>query len=356
MERAGSCDPRAASFLCRAARCERLALLAWRLYGRRVRTRSAARRLRGLPATLSLLVSRLAFAQPTEPPRLELAVEREESASRCPDVAWFQRRIAKQAGQRGQTGQFVVVLSRRGDLWQAKISRQGALTARLERTLQDRSPSCAPLAEAAAITVAILADDLAERPAPEPVELEIAPPLPPRPSPAPLAPARPWVWVGAGGGAALSWISPLAPVLGFGLALETKHTRHGVRLMLTTEQKFELVPGRVVVQAWLGTAFSCAQLARRHFGAALCATFDASMLRASAEGFDEGRPSSRAYEALGLELHPSWFITDHYRLTAVLSGLAPLSRESFSVIGRGVAYVPPALNFRILLLSEIGTF
>jgi hypothetical protein len=126
--------------------------------------------------------------------------------------------------------------------------------------------------------------------------------------------------------------------------------------MLTTEQKFELVPGRVVVQAWLGSAFSCVQHSAGHFGAALCATFDAGMLRASAEGFDDGRPSSKSYEALGLEVDPSWYISNRYRLSAVVGALAPFSRESFSVVNKGVAYVPPSLNWRVLLFSEIGTF
>lgn len=342
-----------------------LALSRRRLYGRRVRRRGSARRQLPL-GLLGLLVSRLALAQGsevTEPEvaktSVQLTVEAEESAAACPDVAWFRERVRAHAGERGQAGDFAVALGRRGELWQAKISRlaQGG-DARLERTLQDRSPSCGPLADAVAITLAILADDVAERaspeaPAPAPPPPRLAPSAPP---PLPTRDPRPRVWVGAGGGAAFSWISPVAPVLGFGLAVETTHTRHGVRLMLTTEQKFELVPGRVVVQAWLGTAFSCAQLSGKRFGAALCATFDASMLRASAEGFDDGKPSSRAYEALGLEAQPSWYITDWYRLSAVLGGLAPFTRESFSVTGRGVAYVPPSLNWRVLLISEIGTF
>lgn len=330
--------------------------------------RSTARRRLVPRVSFGLLVSRLALAQSpaVEAPKLaradllSLTVEREEAAHACPDVSWFRSRVAAHAGVRGQAGDFTVALARRGELWQAKISRRVLenADARLERTLQDRSPTCEPLAEAIAITLAILGEDVAERVASEPPQA-ISPPPPlvleaPR-SPPPRAP-RPRVWVGAGGGAALAWISPLAPVLGFAIAVETSHTRHGVRFMLTTEQKFELVPGRVVVQAWLGTAFSCAQLSGKRFGAALCATFDASMLRASAEGFDDGRPSSRAYEALGLEAQPSWYIADRYRLSAVLAALAPFTRESFSVTGRGVAYVPPAHNFRVLLISEIGTF
>lgn len=348
----------------------RLALAVSWLYGRRVRRRSTARR-RLLPRVfLGLLLSRPAVAQPSEVAEPEaageapfrLAIEKAEAASGCPELPWFRARIAAHAGKQGQAGDFAVSLSRRGGVWSAKIARRAVRqrSPAAQRALQDRSPSCEPLAEAVAITIAILADEISETKPTEPAAP--APRAPPKSVPPPRASgeepshAPPRVWVGAGGGASLSWISPIAPVLGFGISAGTTFTRHGVRLMLTTEQKFELVPGRVVVQAWLGTAFSCAQLPGRRFGAALCATFDASMLRASAEGFDDGRPSSRAYEALGLEAQPSWHITGRYRLSLVLAALVPFSRESFSVEGRGVAYVPPALNYRFLIFSEIGTF
>lgn len=327
------------------------------LYGRRVRMRGR-RRWQSLPRScFLLLVSRLAYAAPSaEAPELELSIEKEELAASCPEQAWFREHVRSHAGEVGQAGTFTVRLGKRGDQWEASITRTDVEAA--ERVLRDRSPSCQPLAEAVAITLAILADDVATHAEPTPAPPPPAPLPVPKTEPTPAAPEkdRHLLWVGAGGGAALSWISPLAPVLGFALGLETPHTRHGVRLMLTTEQKFELVPGRVVVQAWLGSAFSCVQHSFRHLGAAVCAAFDASMLRASAEGFDDGRPSSRSYEALGLEAQPSWYISDSYRLSAVVGMLVPFSRESFSVVNRGVAYVPPSLNWRVLVFSEIGTF
>jgi hypothetical protein len=289
-------------------------------------------------------------------------LETDERAASCPDQVWFERRIASHAGQAGHAGRYRIVLSRRAEAWHARIQRleSGHDMPASERVLQDRSTACEPLAEAAALTVALLAEDFAQQ-----AEVKEPEPAPMPRTPAPVTPPlagdqserKPYkVWVGAGGGAALTWISPVAPVLGFGLALDSLHLRHGVRVMLTTEQEFELPPGRVFVQAWLASAFTCLQVEPGRFGAALCAAFDGSMLRASAEGFDEGRPSTRFYGGVGIEAQPSWFISDSYRLSAALSAMLPLSRESFSVSGRGVAYVPPSVNWRVLLISELGAF
>jgi hypothetical protein len=89
---------------------------------------------------------------------------------------------------------------------------------------------------------------------------------------------------------------------------------------------------------------------------ALCATADVSVLRAGAKGFADATSSTRIYEGFGLEAQPSWYLSDNVRLSAALAALLPVTRESFSVTGRGAAYVPPNMNWRVLLISEIGTF
>lgn len=330
---------------------------------------AAARSLSG--GCLTLLVSKLAIAQapastaPDSEPPFSVAVERDDLALSCPDLPWFTARIASHAGKAGHAGHFEITLAKRGDAWQARIQRweQSRNMPAAERVLQDRSPTCGPLAEAAALTIAILADDYAKGTEPQAVPVPAAdsgdkPAL--RSAPAtPTAQTKtigPKVWVGAGGGPAMSWISPIAPVIGFTVALDSVNLRQGLRFMLTPQQNFELDPGRVVVQAWLATVFSCLQLTPGRFGGAVCATADVSLLRASAKGFDDAKSSTRIYEAFGLEAQPSWYLSDNVRLSAALAALVPVSQESFSVTGRGAAYVPPELNWRILLISEIGTF
>jgi len=154
----------------------------------------------------------------------------------------------------------------------------------------------------------------------------------------------------------MSWISPIAPVIGLTVAIDWLSLRNGLRLMVTPQQNFELDPGRVVVQASLATVFSCLQLTQGRLGAALCATADIGLLRAGAKGFADATSSTRIYEGFGLEAQPSWYLSDIVRLSAALAALAPVSRESFSVTGRGTAYDPPELNWRVLLISEIGIF
>jgi hypothetical protein len=316
---------------------------------------------------LAFFASRTAFAQtptassPESAPPFRVAVERDDAAVSCPDVVWFEERIASHAGQAGYAGTFKVSLSRRGAAWYARIQRweKNRAAPAAERVLQDRSVACKPLAEAVALTVAILADDYAQRAEPRPAAVvEARPEARPRVAP-PLSrttASASKVWVGAGGGAAVSFIAPVAPILGFSVALDSASLRQRLRVMLSTEHKFELAPGRVVVQAWLVSALSCARFSRGSFGAGLCGAFDAAMLRASAEGFDNGKPSTERYAAIGLEAQPSWDISPSYRMSAALAALVPFTRESFSVTGRGVAYVPPPLNWRILVFSEIGAF
>jgi hypothetical protein len=296
---------------------------------------------------------------------LSVAVEKDDVASSCPDLTWFKARIASHAGKAGQTGSFKIAFTRQNDVWNARIERQQPSSGSpgVERVLQDRSSTCEPLSEAVAVTVAILADVSA--PLEEPAARDAHPSNPSSPPVAPAAPkldgdasssTRTKVWVGADGGAAVSFIAPIAPVFGLGAALDYANLRAGARWMMTTEQKFALDPGRVFVQAWSGTLYSCLHGARGNFGAALCAAADVSLLRASAEGFDQAKPSMRSYEAVGLEVQPSWYVSDGIRISAVLGALLPFTRESFSVNGRGVAYVPPRGNLRFILVSEVGVF
>lgn len=353
-------SPRVHVFSLRRLSANWLALGVWPLYCREVRTPLAA------ASCLALLLSKAALAQsPSESsasgaPPFSVALEKDELAVSCPELPWFRERIESHAGEAGYAGSFRLTLARRSGTWYAKIQRweQDRSTPVAERVLQDRSSACEPLAEAAALTIAILADDYAQRAEPTP-----APSVAPRPKPVALAVAPPAardekskVWVGAGGGAAMSFISPLAPILGFSAVLDSGSFQHGLRVMLTTEQKFGLDPGHVVVQAWLATLLSCLRFSHGRFGMALCGALDGSMVRASAEGFEDGKPSTRKYGAAGLEAQPSWNLSRRYRISAALGALLPFTQESFSVTGKGVAYVPPSLNWRILVFSEIGAF
>jgi hypothetical protein len=290
-------------------------------------------------------------------------VERDPSAASCPDLPWFQAEITRHLHGAGASGDFAIELSRPAGYWQAVIHIQphaeGAATT--TRALNDRSASCGPLSQAAAITIAILAEDHAQEPrAQPPSPVPAAPPAPEQATRAPASPRRAdralSLWIGGGGGLTIGWIAPTAPALGFSAALESPHWRSALRLMLTTEQTFDIDPGRVIVQGWLMTLLTCARAARGQVSGALCAALDAAVLRAGGQGYAEATPATRGYGAVGLELQPSWTIASRYRISAALGGLLPFTQESFSVSGVGVAYIPPPLNWRALLLVELGAF
>jgi hypothetical protein len=295
-------------------------------------------------------------AAPAAPP-FAIELERDDFALGCPDLAWFQTRIASHIVQPAQAGSFKITLARQNDAWLGRIERRepGNSASVQERVLQDRSSACEPLAEAVAVTVAILADAVAAHVDPP---LARAPDVPVgrAPTEPPKEAARARGWLGAAGGAALSFISPDAATFGPSGGVDYAHLRVGARLMMTTEQKFDLDPGRVFVQAWFTTLYGCLQGSRGRLGAAACVAADGVVLRATTQGFDQGRPGIRGDGAIGWEVHPSLELADGIRLSAVLGALLPFSRESFSVTGRGVAYVPPRVNLRILLVSEIGVF
>ena len=105
-----------------------------------------------------------AATAPDSEPSFSVVVERDDLAGSCPDLPWFTARIASHAGKAGHAGHFEITLAKRGDAWQARIQRweQSRTSPAAERVLQDRSPACGPLAEAVALTIAILADDYAK--------------------------------------------------------------------------------------------------------------------------------------------------------------------------------------------------
>lgn len=288
---------------------------------------------------------------------LRVQVEKSEAARACPSESWFMARVLSHSPATGIAGNYRIELSRTEQRWRAKITRLGADGSVLaERVLEDSGASCAPLAEASALTVAILADStassvqLAPQPEPQPE---------PRRPPAPPAPPEPRAlrgFAGVGAGLSSGMIAPLAPLFGVGLGLDTRYFSPGFRLMMTTKQRFDLGPGSTTVQAWMASAAVCVHPAPSRLQPALCATADAGVLHGSAEGFDEVRPSSRPHEAFGVEARATFYASDGYRLSASLGGALPVSRESFSVAGLPAAYVPPPISVQAQLFCEIGIF
>ena len=77
----------------------------------------------------ALLASKLTAAQSLPSadaagePRFSVSLETDERAASCPDQAWFEGRIASHSGQAGHAGRYRIVLSRRAEVWHARIQR-----------------------------------------------------------------------------------------------------------------------------------------------------------------------------------------------------------------------------------------
>jgi hypothetical protein len=140
-----------------------------------------------------------AHAEPA--PVFELSVVRAEGSGSCPSASEFERRVSARLGRvpfsDAPEQAIEVTLSRKEELWRAElVLRDGSGIVRGQRAIEAQGSDCAPLAEAAALAVALTIDPEAALGAPpsgaeRPPELVMPPPPPPAclparcPTPAP---------------------------------------------------------------------------------------------------------------------------------------------------------------------------
>jgi len=167
----------------------------------------------------------LAAAQ-TQSPRAALIVTRGEGAQDCPDSLLLAERVRGVAGASVISAELgsapfetwvQVAITRNFGSYSAQISTSGLRHG--SRALEDLGPSCASLADAIAVTLAIFLDPYANVPAPKATPSATAPsrsaePTPkPKPKEASHAP-QPWgVFLDADAGVALSVLEHAEPVL-----------------------------------------------------------------------------------------------------------------------------------------------
>jgi hypothetical protein len=134
-------------------------------------------------------------SSPAGAPLPRLVVARAPAASDCPDAAALAAEVARRMGRpaldpigiEGMPG-LDVRFERQGDAYAAVVVVRGR-----ERRLADPGPGCAGLADALALTLAILLDRDAPPPLPPPPPLRPLPPSVPPPAPRPpeAAPREP---------------------------------------------------------------------------------------------------------------------------------------------------------------------
>jgi len=192
-----------------------------------------------------------------------------------------------------------------------------------ERWLTDTGESCAPLAQAVAVTLALLVDS---RPAPAS-------------STADLRSHRSRGALSLGLGSTLG-LQPSAG-LAFDAALEVKWPRWSVHAggVYLQPRDAELGPGRVSVRLAWADVLLCRLLSG---GPALqldaCAAGAAGWLSGQGEGYPEASQAGFFWSSLGAAIRLGGPLGERWLWAITTEGLVPLEQHSFSVGNLGVAY------------------
>ena len=250
-----------------------------------------------------------------------------------------------------------------GDRFDVEFSRTGAryrVTIRARgthagiRTLDDPGASCGSLAEATALTIAVivdpegvkLAEPAAEKP-PEPPKPAPPPPppeaLPPTAAPAPSPPSRWSLAVASGGGAAIGVVRQAAP-----LAFVTFELRplalfsFEVGGAFVPTQSLALERGSIDVWLLAGAVSGCVwpYAERIRFGG--CVGVTAGSIHGEGRGFPVQSGASRPWLAGTASAAANGPIYGILGWAARAGLVVPTHRESFAIDGVGVAYQAPS--------------
>jgi hypothetical protein len=276
-----------------------------------------------------------------------LEVARAEGAEDCPDSAAL---LAKVQSIRGSSAAgwrpYTVRFSRTASLYAAAIQVAGA--AGQERKLTSTEADCGALAQATAVTLALLFDAAAPPPAAPPSA--IAAPAPTRSPPAEPTPAssRPWqLSLSLGAALLLGVVRPVAPLLDAEAGLTTPRWRFGLGALWVPRQTLDLPPGSVTETLWSAAARSC--YAPLLFGAVrleICAGVWAGAVHAAAHDFTSNEAHTRPFVALPAALSAAW-LGDYVGVELNAGLLVPLTRNEFTIDGLHEAYQPAPLSAAI---------
>jgi hypothetical protein len=283
-------------------------------------------------------------------PGAALDVERTPEAESCPDGVEFNRLVE---GVRGHTGEqkppYRVRFEHANHAYQAHIvgTRDHS-----ERHLSDEGATCAALARATAVTLALLVDAAPSDAAAKPLAEESTRAKAPRMAPPPAVPpsgavqaplessalrARAFT-IQAGGALLAGSVRALAfgPTAGVGLRLPSFYV--GLNAVWLVPQPTGLGEGHVTT-SYVGAAFDACVAARHAAFVRLdvCSGFSAGFVRGEARGYTTNDARSRPWLALPFALALrsesaalGWEVG--------LAALVPIRRQDFAVDGVGVAY------------------
>jgi hypothetical protein len=241
---------------------------------------------------------------------------------------------------------FDVEFSHGGGRYRVVVRSRGTRTG--VRTLDDAGATCTSLAEATALTIAVIVDPEGVKLPEPPVATPEAPAPAPPTTPAPVAPvvAPPFVpptrWsfaIEAKGGVAIGVVRDVAPI-GV-IALEIRPVSlFSVEIggLFIPTQRLALERGGVDVWLLAGTANACVWPYAETLRVGACVGLAAGSLRGDGRGYPVESGASRpwfAAMARGAVLGP---IIGPLGWTARAELVLPSRRESFGIEGAGVAY------------------
>jgi len=280
-----------------------------------------------------------------------LHVERAAGAETCPDALGLGQRIAEIRGrpQASSSAGYEVGFDRTGDSFRATI--RGGPSGESERVLDGRG-SCSALAQATAVTLALLLDSEAER-ASKPATQPASPPparRTPRPQPVAQAPEPPaarldgTLSVGAAGLAFV--LRPLSPAFTGEIGVRLARFRLGTGVLWNPTQSLPLDSGQLNVSLLSGTLRACVTLKRAsRIELDLCSGLFAGAVTGKADGpgITDNAARTRAYLALPLELSLAQ-LSSPLGWEVGAGALAGLSHHDFEVEGLPNAYRAPRVG------------
>lgn len=292
-------------------------------------------------------------------PLASLQVSKSDGAKDCPDAAGLADRVAQIAGKPvlDPTPSSALRLSFSVQLTANKAGYSAVLRAKGTRSgvrnIADIGSDCSGLADALAVTLAIILDDERSAPPPAPNPLEsfvVQPPAPQSPTPTESAPPpreTPTFWrpfVGAGAALGILDTNALGAVAGLDINIGRLVT--GLEVLWLLPHRFDRGPGNATVDLVAVGFHACFQPETdpRRTHLALCAHFTEGRLHGAAEGFTINRSASRPWTAPGVAALVGGEVTSPLEWFVRAKLYFPVRRERFVIDNLGTVHETPLLG------------
>ncbi len=207
------------------------------------------------------------------------------------------------------------------------------------RELADPNAHCSSLAQAAALTIALLLDPDATLPAPAISEAPV------EPEPAKTDDSRWSVGAEAGGGLAAGILRPAAP---FGYLQASVSPRPsfalGIAGLIVPTQSLPLERGTIDVGLLAAQLRACAYPFARAIRIGGCAGIVGGVVSAAGRGYPLEGQADRLLLGATFEIVGAGRIVGRLGWAARLGGFAPFPRQTFGIEGAGVAYEAPPVG------------